>query len=146
MSTDQVQHERRASQRFGFQLPVAVRLAGTEREGCGFTQDLSGRGAFFYTDFQVAQGDAVELTFVMPAEITLTENMRVRCRCRVTRVLPAQSKFGVAVHLEGYEYLPETNTAAQVSASFPRVSGTRDANQPRKSPAVPAPPTLAAEG
>ena len=78
MSTDQVHLERRASQRFDFQLPIGVRLAGTEREGCGFTQDLSGRGAFFYTDFQVAEGDAVELTFVMPAEITLTEKMRVR--------------------------------------------------------------------
>ena len=114
MSSDQVHLERRASQRFSFQLPVAVRLAGTEREGCGFTQDLSGRGAFFYTDFRVAEGDAVELTFMMPAEITLTESMRVRCRGRVTRVLPAQNKFGVAVHLEGYEYLPESQSPAQV--------------------------------
>ena len=140
MSTDQVHLERRASQRFDFQLPVGIRLAGTEREGCGFTQDLSGRGAFFYTDFQVAEGDAVELTFMMPAEITLTENMRVRCRGRVTRVLPAQSKFGVAVHLEGYEYLSEAESAAQVSASFPRVSGAHDANQTRKN--LPSPQLL----
>ncbi len=146
MSTDQVHLERRASQRFDFQLPVAVRLAGTDREGCGFTQDLSGRGAFFYTDFQVAEGDAVELTLMMPAEITLTENMRVRCRGRVVRVLPAQSKFGVAVHLEGYEYLSAAETAAQVSASFPRVSGARDTHQTRKDPLVPASPTLAVEG
>src|SRR6476660_7953084 len=132
MSTDQVHLERRASQRFDFQIPVAVRLAGTDREGCGFTQDLSGRGAFFYTDFQVAEGDAVELTFVMPAEITLTENMRVRGRGRVTRVMPTQSKFGVAVHIEGYEYLSEAGSTAQVSASFPRVSGAHDASQTRK--------------
>jgi hypothetical protein len=146
MSTDQVHLERRASQRFEFQLPVGVRLAGTEREGCGFTQDLSGRGAFFYTDFQVAEGDAVELTFVMPAEITLTENMRVRCRGRVTRVLPAQSKFGVAVLIEGYEYLSESDSAARVSASFPRVSGAHDASQSRKRPPVPGTPSLTAEG
>jgi PilZ domain len=122
MSTDQVHLERRASQRFDFQLPVGIRLAGTEREGCGFTQDLSGRGVFFYTDFQVTEGAAVELTLVMPAEITLTENMRVRCRGRVTRVLPVERKFGVAVHLEGYEYLAEAASAAQASASFPRIS------------------------
>jgi hypothetical protein len=146
MSTDQVHLERRASQRFDFQLPIGVRLAGTEREGCGFTQDLSGRGVFFYTDFKVAEGDAVELTFVMPAEITLTEKMRVRCRGRVTRVLPAQSKFGVAVHLEGYEYLSEGESAAQVSASFPRVSGPHDANQTRKNPPIPGTPTLVVEG
>jgi hypothetical protein len=145
MSTDQVHLERRASQRFDFQLPVGIRLAGTEREGCGFTQDLSGRGAFFYTDFQVTEGDAVELTFMMPAEITLTENMRVRCRGRVTRVLPAQSKFGVAVHLQGYEYLSEAEGAAKVSTTFPRVSGAHDANQTGKNSPAPAAPTLAVE-
>jgi len=144
MSTDPVHLERRASQRFDFQLPVAIRLAGTDREGCGFTQDLSGRGAFFYTDFQVAEGDTVELTFMMPAEITLTENMRVRCRGRVVRVLRRESKFGVAVHLEGYEYLSPTENAAHVSASFPRVSS--DANHPRKNPPVPGSPTLVVEG
>ncbi len=132
MSTDQVHFERRASQRFHFQLPIGVRLSGTDREGCGFTQDLSGRGTFFYTDFQVAEGDAVELTFLMPAEITLTENMRVRCRGRVTRVRPVDSKFGVAVHLEGYEYLSAAESAAHVSASFPRVSGAHDSTQDRK--------------
>lgn len=146
MSTDQVHLERRASQRFDFQLPVGIRLVGAEREGCGFTQDLSGRGAFFYTDFQVTEGAAVELTLVMPAEITLTENMRVRCRGRVTRVLPVERKFGVAVHLEGYEYLAEAASAAQASASFPRISTVQNTNQTQKNPAVPGSPTIAAEG
>ncbi|HEX3352280.1 MAG TPA: PilZ domain-containing protein [Terriglobales bacterium] len=123
MSTDQVHLERRASQRFDFQLPVAIRLAGRDREGYGFTQDLSGRGVFFYTDFEVAEGDAVELTLVMPSEITLSENMRVRCRGQVKRVQRIQSKFGVAVHLQGYEFLPKAETAAQISANFPPISG-----------------------
>lgn len=146
MSTDQVQLERRASQRFDFQLPVAVRLAGTDRQGSGFTQGLSGRGVFFYTDFQVAEGDAVELTFIMPAEVTLTESMRVRCRGRVSRVLPADSKLGVAVHLEGYEYLSATESAAQALATFPRVSGAHNANQTRKDPPLPGSSPLAVEG
>ena len=145
MSTDQVHFERRASQRFHFQLPIAVRLPGTGQEGCGFTQDLSGRGAFLYTDFQVTAGDAVELTFMMPAEITLTENMRVRCRGRVARVLTVDSKFGVAVHIEGYEYLSAAESAAQVAA-FPRVSGAHDAQQSRKSPIDSGTPAVAVEG
>lgn len=145
MSANPVHFERRASQRFHFQLPIAVRLPGTDREGCGFTQDLSGRGTFFYTDFQVSQGDAVELTFMMPAEITLTENMRVRCRGRVTRVLPVDSKFGVAVHLEGYEYLSAAETAAQV-ATFPRVSRAHDGDQTRKSAIDSGTPAVAVEG
>jgi|SRR4051812_40009762 hypothetical protein len=145
MSANPVHFERRASQRFHFQLPIAVRMPGTDREGCGFTQDLSGRGTFFYTDFQVSQGDAVELTFMMPVEITLTENMRVRCRGRVTRVLPVDSKFGVAVHIEGYEYLSAAESAAQV-AVFPRVSRAQDADQTRKSTIDSGTPAVAVEG
>jgi len=139
MSIDQTHLERRASQRFDFQLPVSVRLAGTECEGYGFTQDLSGRGIFFYTDFQVAEGDAVELTLVMPSEITLTENARVRCRGKVVRVLPVEKKYGVAARLEGYEYLPKAETAAEVSANFPRISPVHAAieNPPLPTPTLP---------
>ncbi len=129
MSTDELHLERRASQRFDFQLPVGVRLAGADCEGYGFTQDLSGRGVFFYTDFQVAEGDTVELTLVMPSEITLTENARVRCRGRVVRVVPVEQKFGVAARLEGYEYLPKAETAAQISANFPRISTVHSVTQ-----------------
>src|ERR1700690_841470 len=113
MSTDQVRFERRATQRFDFHLPVTIRLADSDSEGYGFTQDLSVRGALLYTDFAVSEGDAVELTLVMPSEITLAENMRVRCRGKVMRVCTALTgtKFGVAVHLEGYEYLPEITSA-----------------------------------
>jgi hypothetical protein len=145
MDTDQLHHERRSSQRFDFHLPVTVRLAGTDREGCGFTQDLSGRGALFYTDFRVSEGDAVELTLVMPVEITLSENMRVRCRGKVLRVRPVESKFAVAVHLQGYEFLPKAETAAQVSANFPRISGVHDAAPAGKNPPIPGSPSVAVE-
>lgn len=140
MNTDQGHLERRASQRFDFQLPVSVRLAGTECEGYGFTQDVSGRGIFFYTNFQVAEGDAVELTLVMPSEITLTENARVRCRGKVVRVLPVEKKYGVAARLEGYEYLPKAETAAEVSANFPRISSVQAAVEkpPLPSPTLPS--------
>jgi hypothetical protein len=145
MSTDQVHLERRASQRFDFQLPVVVRLAGIDREGYGFTQDLSGRGVFFYTDFEVAEGETVELTLVMPSEITLTENMRVRCRGQVRRVMRIQSKFGVAVHLQGYEYLPKAETAAQVSANFLPISAPHG-EQAQEAPPIPASRSVAAGG
>ena len=146
MNTDQVHLERRAAQRFDFQLPVVVRLAGTDREGHGFTQDLSGRGAFLYTDFQVTEGDAVELTLVMPSEITMTESMRVRCRGKVTRVVPVEHKFGVAVHLEGYEFLPEAESAAQISATFPRISGPQSPKPPEKDLPILGLPDLAIDG
>lgn len=122
MSTDQicatqVQLERRAGQRFDFQLPVSVRKPGSGCEACGFTQNLSARGALFYTDFPLCEADEIELTLVMPGEITLAENMRVRCRGKVLRVLPSGvgTKSIVAVHLADYEFLPETSEDTSAS-------------------------------
>jgi hypothetical protein len=121
MGTDQVQLERRSAQRFEFHLPVSVRLSGSEREGCGFTQNVSARGALFHTDLPLSESDAIELTLVMPAEITLAENMRVRCRGKVLRVLSSavDTRSVVAVHLDGYEFLPE---AEEGSSAFARIS------------------------
>ena len=133
MSTDQVHVERRGAQRFDFHLPVGIRVSGSADEGCGFTQDLSARGALLYTDFVVAVGDRVELTLVMPSEITLAENMRVRCRGRVVRRSNpgVGSKPAVAVHLEGYEFLPEAEASAALE-NYRRVSSPHPANSPSK--------------
>lgn len=108
MSSSPVQHERRAAQRFSFQIPVTLRLGG-EVECRGITQDVSARGAFILTDTQVAPAGSVEFTLVLPPEITLTESMQVRCRGKALRVdgPGLGAKFGVAVMVEHYEFLPE---------------------------------------
>ena len=90
MTTSPVRHERRAAQRFEYQIPVSLKIGGQEREERGCTQNLSARGAFFYTDCPIAEGATIEITVLMPAEITLAESMRVRCRGRVLRVLHAE--------------------------------------------------------
>jgi PilZ domain len=117
--------ERRVGQRFSYLLPLSLREIGTSTEGLGFTQDLSSRGVFFFTDAPLQMGAQIELTLRMPAEITLGENMPVRCRGRILRVVrpasPAQensatgqaeTKIGVAVRLEGYEYLAEADATS----------------------------------
>lgn len=129
MNTPTVRIERRVGQRFSYLLPVAFRDSSTGIEGRGFTQDLSSRGVFFLTDASVAEGSAIELTLRMPSEITLGENMPVRCCGRVLRVRSATNevssssaaitKIGVAVRLETYEYLSESAGAA---LSMPRVA------------------------
>jgi hypothetical protein len=128
MSTVQGHLERRAAQRFGFSLPVSVRSVTPQSEGQGVTQNLSARGAFFCTDFSLTEGDAIELTLVMPSEITLAENMRVRCRGKVLRVVPPSSgtTFEVAVHLQGYEFLPEAETVTEASRAYERISGLHE--------------------
>lgn len=111
-----IQVERRAGQRFEFNLPVSLGLAN-DRRGSGFTQNLSARGVFLCTDLLLVEGDAVELTLAMPSEITLAEAMRVRCRGRILRVLAAggDAKCFAAVQLEKYEYLPSENDATTFS-------------------------------
>jgi hypothetical protein len=137
MNTPPVGVERRIGQRFALNVPVCLREVSTAAEGLGFTQDLSCRGAFLFTDMALTEGAEIELTLEMPCEITLGENMRVRCRGQVLRVLKAMdtnwkepngaesksqeigTKIGVAVCLKGYEYLPEV---ADTSADFRRIS------------------------
>jgi hypothetical protein len=131
MTTPPVRVERRAGQRFPYLLPVSLRECATSTEGVGFTQDLSSRGVFFFTDAPLMEGAEIELTLRMPSEITLGESMPVRCRARILRIVrPAnrssldgsgaartETKIGVAVRLECYEYLAES--AASV---IPRVA------------------------
>jgi len=136
MTTPAVGVERRIGQRFAFNLPVSLRDSSTAVEGLGFTQDLSSRGAFLFTDMVLSEGAEIELTLRMPSEITLGENMRVRCRGRVLRIAkPADKPWmpavggevkatkaetrGIAVCLIGYDYLPECD---DTSAEFRRIS------------------------
>ncbi len=143
MTTPPVGIERRVGQRFPYLLPLSLRQPGTSIEGVGFTQDLSSRGVFFFTDAALAEGSETELSLRMPSEITLGENMPVRCRGRVLRVVrpatkpglyasgsaSAETKIGVAVRFEGYEYLAESSDS---SATFPRVSALHPHNEDRR--------------
>jgi hypothetical protein len=98
--------ERRCGQRFPYQLPVMLRVPGETRTGSGFTQDLSSRGAMLWTDLSLAEGQIVEMTLVMPSEITLADDMNVCCRARVMRCDQVNGgKPAVAVHIEHYDFL-----------------------------------------
>jgi hypothetical protein len=115
--------ERRCGQRFSLHVPVSVRLCGSPHESGGFTQDLSSRGSFFFTDFPLAVGERIEVTLRMPSEITLGDSMRVRCQARVLRVVQptAGTRLGVAVCFAGYEYLQDQPDDAGTQA-FDRIS------------------------
>jgi hypothetical protein len=136
---DRVEHhlERRSAQRFEVHLPLAVHFDG--RTVPGFTQDLTGRGVFFYAETTLPEGAVVELTFTMPSEITLGENMPVRCRGRVLRASSSQSdhshvgqRNGIAVQLDSYEYLSSNEpTSHFVRVSTSSTAGTTSGPHPR---------------
>jgi PilZ domain len=155
--------ERRIGQRFAFNLPVSLRDVSTAAEGLGFTQDVSSRGAFFFTDMGIKEGAEIELTLKMPSEITLGVAMRVRCKGRVLRIVrplentskssaspqserpaetkSAETKLGVAVCLNGYDYLPENEDA---SAEFRRISALHGASDSESATPVPVVPRTVA--
>jgi hypothetical protein len=114
-------------------MATSFRQTSDGIEGVGFTQDLSSRGVFFLTDAPLSEGSEIELTLRMPSEITLGQSMPVRCKGRILRIVrpngtspipassAAQSKIGVAVRLECYEYLPECSEShIRVAALHPR--------------------------
>jgi hypothetical protein len=109
MNPSQSERECRAAQRFPFQVPIRLKLKERDWNGIGVTQNVSARGAFFYTDMPVAGGSGVEFTLVLPSEVTLTENMRVRCQGKAVRVVDVgvPGKLGVAVVVERYEFLSD---------------------------------------
>jgi len=136
---DRVEHrlERRSAQRFEMNLPLGVHFDG--RTVPGFTQDLTGRGVFLYAETALPEGAVVELTFTMPSEITLGENMPVRCRGRVLRASSPQGvhsdvgqRNGIAVQLDSYEYLPSNEPNAHfVRVSAPGATGATSGPHPR---------------
>jgi len=122
MTSSPVRVERRVGQRFPYLLPISLRQESGSVEGVGFTQDLSSRGVFFFTDAPLVEGAEIELTLRMPSEITLGESMPVRCRGRILRITRpdgaaanagtgSETKIGVAVRLECYEYLPNESSS-----------------------------------
>src|SRR5438309_18960 len=118
MTTPSVGIERRVGQRFQYLLPLSLRLPATSLEGVGFTQDLSSRGVFFFTNTPLTEGSEIEISLRMPSEITLGESMPVRCRGHVLRIVLSSSvtdshvslsegpNFGFAVRLEWFECWP----------------------------------------
>jgi len=106
------QAERRGEQRFPLRLPVVVKsMHGGVQEESSLTRDVSARGAFFYLDGKLAEGTPVELILTLPAEITLTESIRVRCKGKVVRVVGTINggKTGVAAVIDQYDFATESD-------------------------------------
>jgi hypothetical protein len=129
--------ERRIGQRFAFNLPVSLRDVATASEGLGFTQDLSSRGAFFFTDMALNEGAEIELTLKMPSEITLGENMRVRCRGRVLRIVkPAENSWRPAAPADTRNKPAQTKPAEINSAESETQTQTQTQTQTKIGVAV----------
>ena len=121
--------ERRVGQRFPYLLPLSSGSPAPRLKASDFTQDLSSRGVFFFTDAALTEGAEIELTLHMPSEITLGESMPVRCRGSILRVVrphPQSAELRLAEKRQNRRRcaaggLRIFNRESDSSATFPRV-------------------------
>lgn len=103
--------EKRAIQRFPLQLPVTVSPTPGEPAGAmGESRDVSSHGICFFCDDSLEPGSAIDFTMVLPAEITMSGPLRVRCSGTVVRTESrshGEQRFAVAVSIQSYEFLAE---------------------------------------
>jgi len=100
--------DQRTTRRFSLKLPLTVKAPNGETSEVVPTQtkDVSARGVFFYMDQDVHEGSKLEFTLTLPPEITLTENIQVRCIGKVVRVDQGEGgSVGIAAAIEQYEFI-----------------------------------------
>ena len=104
----QPQPEKRASRRFALKLPLAVKNSH-KGETPAFTRDVSSRGICFYIDAPLEVGTDLQFVLTLPPEVTLTDEIHVRCFARVMRVDPSPKGNGVvaAAVIDRFEFLAE---------------------------------------
>ncbi len=99
--------ERRGEQRFPLHLPVVLRtMSAMGIQESSVTHDISARGALFDLKYSLSEHTPVELLLTLPAEITLSEDIHVRCRAKVVRVIgpDPQGIRRIAVVIEKYDF------------------------------------------
>jgi hypothetical protein len=102
------EREKRAIRRFALELPVTVTAtSGEQVEATAKTRDVSSHGICFYCDSAMEHKSAIEFVLTLPAEITMTEPISVRCRGTVVRVDGSGDggKFAIAAAIDSYEFV-----------------------------------------
>jgi len=103
------QPDQRTTRRFPLQLPVTVKFPPGGINAEAQTRDVSARGICFYLDSKLDAGSNIEFTLTLPAEVTMTQAVRIQCKGKVLRVenSAAAGKIAVAAQIEQYEFVPE---------------------------------------
>jgi PilZ domain-containing protein len=108
--------EKRAIRRFALQLPVTVTAKSGERlEATAESRDVSSHGICFYCDTALEAESPIEFILTLPAEITMTEPLQVRCSGTVVRVdgRSGEGKFAVAAAISNYEFVADNEMQDQ---------------------------------
>jgi hypothetical protein len=113
-------HEKRAMRRFALELPVVVTAAAGETlQATAKTRDVSSHGICFYCDAPMEHDTPIEFTLTLPAEVTMTEPISVRCCGKVVRVEKDQvgSAFAIAAAISSYEFIASDERQKYLAAT-----------------------------
>ena len=100
------QKERRSDKRFHVSLPVMVRRANG-RSLPARTRDISQRGICLNLPNELTVGSEIDFVVTLPAEVTLTAPMRVKCTGCIVRAEKSSGGAGVGAVIRNYCFLGE---------------------------------------
>ena len=110
--------DRRTARRYDLSLPVIVR-APIEKEAAsrtGKTRDISARGVCFTIDNNLCAGTEVDLTMILPTEVTGGSEVFIRATGKVIRVDKRSRNYDqnvdVVAVFEKYEIVRNKNAIA----------------------------------
>jgi PilZ domain len=97
--------DKRVHRRYSLKIPLTSK-ALTPVNGGMETSNVSARGVFFISSTKPEEGAPLEFSLTLSPEITLTDNIVIRCKGRVVRVnqTPGSDKVGIAAVIEKYDF------------------------------------------
>ena len=101
--------EKRVLPRFPLEMPVWVRVPGSDATVHAKTRDVSASGVFFYANFEIRPDAEIEFTMTLPPELTRTAAIQVSCKGKVVRVQTdaETGKIGIAAAIHSYDFLAQ---------------------------------------
>ena len=106
--------EKRVLPRFPLEMPVWLRLPGSDATVHAKTRDVSASGVFFYVNCEIQENSEIEFTMTLPPELTRTAAIQVSCKGKVVRVQndPETGKVGIAAAIHSYDFLAQAATSS----------------------------------
>lgn len=101
--------EKRVLPRFPLEMPVWLRLPGSDATVHAKTRDVSASGVFFYVNCDIRENSEIEFTMTLPPELTRTAAIQVSCKGKVVRVQndAETGKTGIAASIHSYDFLAQ---------------------------------------